>query len=139
MKKFIKRFLTKLLGIDNSEVIKDLESRIDTLEFQHGRLIDFISEVFPRYFIRVNVVENYNNLVKKLDRAIYWDKDISEVMDKKKSEVNEELKRSITVNNLDIESTCLKIFTKLINEKFPIPEEFKEEQNQDSEYIGGKL
>lgn len=139
MKKFIKRFLTKLLGIDNNKVIKDLESRIETLEFKHGRLIDFISEVFPRYYIRFNVVENYNNLVKKLDKESYWDKDISEVIDKKKREVNEELKRSITVNNLDIESTCLKVFTKLINEKFPIPEEFKEEQNQDSEYIGGKL
>lgn len=131
MKRFIKKLLNKLFGINKKEIIHDLERRIDNLEKHHGELIDFISQVFPHYFRQISVSKNYEQLKGNIGRYTYWDKDLNEVMKKKEKEVVDELKRSITDNSLDIRSICLKVseevFNEMFNKKFPVSSDSKAE------------
>lgn len=155
MKNFIKKFLKKFLDIDSYEVLNSnrylnlknkneaLEKRAKFLEQDNRELISFISSVFPEYY-RLNQARNILNEFKLSLKDEHWtDPLISQVIMIKDTEFTKRIEEAIANNELNIKSICLKaseeVFNKLINEKFPAPEEIKEEQNQDSEYIGGKL
>lgn len=158
MKKFIKKFLgieelsiiVRETNLSHRNAIKELknlncelEKRIKYLEQENRELICFISSVFPEYY---HLNQAHNKLIefKRSLKDEHWtDPLIYQVIMRKDEEFSKRKEQAIANNELNIKSICLKVseevFNKLIDEKFPIPEEFKEEQNKDSEYIGGKL
>lgn len=146
----MKRFLQHWLGInelhelhdlnknrmnDHIARIEDLKIRIKYLEQENRELISFISSVFPNYYHLNYAYQKHRDFIKDLKNQHYKDGLISKVIIEKEDELREKLKRAIADNELNIKQICLEVseelFNKLINEKFPAPEEFKEENQKD--------